>query len=776
MGLPAIKDAHQVDTTSFDYVYEENVAINLAGDKGIVRCNVYRPKDNGDGRFPVLVTYGPYGKDVHYSVFHAESFSEVPEEHHSPHSSWETPDPGFWTRNGYAVVRADEVGTGQSPGILDTMSRNTSRAFFDVVEWAASQPWSSGKVGLLGISYFAGSQWRVAALQPKGLACIVPWEGMSDYYRDRCRHGGILSNTFINFWWNRQVVTNQYGRPGRAARKWGHDTIEGDLSEEKLVTNRRDQNKDNAAYRFLDAEYYASKDYNMADIKVPVLSVANWGGILLHLRGNVEGYLNAGSQHKYLRLITGRHDLPFYEQENVEMQKSFLDAFLKGEDRGGWWTGQAPKVGLVLREGNVGYNDSLAEKQYPHRFEQEWPIARTKYTKYFLTADKQLTETLGSQESAAVSYQAPSNLKAPKLVQFVTQPFRSTTEITGHIVVHLNVSVTPLEHSKNTPSEIDLFITLRHLDAHGTEILYTGTVGDPVPVTKGWLRVSHRKVAVDHPRHREWAPYRTYSSTDVLPVKVGEVYPVDVEVWPTNVVVGQSHRLVLEVSSGDTLGAGLFEHASEVDRPRELLEGWNNIHFGERRENWHCTQFIVVTMSSEPERLSTLRPHNRFITTHDISGKAVFSNAIPEPAPVRRVMGGDMEFSLMYATEGFPISMAGNKDMETYYNYIINAPKIVIPGGTVCRSVDFPPGYTSPMHRTVSIDFGVVIEGEVELVLDSSETRLLKPGDVAVQRGTNHAWRNTSETGWARMLYVLQSAEKLVVTGKELGEDEGGID
>ena len=140
--------------------------------------------------------------------FHASSFAEVPEEHHSPHSAWETPDPGYWTRHGYAIVRADEVGLGQSPGVLNTMSRDTSLCFADVIEWAASQPWSTGKVGLLGISYYAGSQWRVAARRPKGLACMIPWEGMSDYYRDRCRHGGILSNTFIDFWWNRQVSKN----------------------------------------------------------------------------------------------------------------------------------------------------------------------------------------------------------------------------------------------------------------------------------------------------------------------------------------------------------------------------------------------------------------------------------------------------------------------------------------------------------------------------------------------------------------------------------------
>src|SRR6187402_3433622 len=85
-----------------------------------------------------------------------------------------------------------------------------------------------------------GSQWRVAALRPKGLAAVIPWEGMSDYYRDRCRHGGILSNKFIDFWWNRQVLSNQYGLPGRRARNWGPDTIEGDLTDEELKQNRNE--------------------------------------------------------------------------------------------------------------------------------------------------------------------------------------------------------------------------------------------------------------------------------------------------------------------------------------------------------------------------------------------------------------------------------------------------------------------------------------------------------------------------------------------------------
>lgn len=138
------------------------------------------------------------GKDVPYKIFFPKSWDQLNPVMKSEHAAWETPDPGYWTSKGYIVVRVDERGAGQSPGELDTMSRGTSEAFFDVIEWCAEQEWSSGKVGLLGISYYAGTQWRVAARRPKGLAAIIPWEGMSDYYRDRVRHGGILSDKFIS--------------------------------------------------------------------------------------------------------------------------------------------------------------------------------------------------------------------------------------------------------------------------------------------------------------------------------------------------------------------------------------------------------------------------------------------------------------------------------------------------------------------------------------------------------------------------------------------------
>lgn len=594
---PPIRDiSSTVEDAENKLIFHKNVSIPLKASKLPIRANVYLPLSAKSGdKFPVLVTYGPYGKDIPYETFFKGSFGQVNPEHRSKYSCWETPDPVFWTAQGYAIVRADERGLGQSPGFLDTMSKGTSECFFDVVEWAAEQPWSSGKVGLLGISYYAGTQWRVAARRPKGLAAIIPWEGMSDYYRDRCQHGGILANKFIGFWWNRQVLVNQYGKPGRSKLQFPpdgpgargqEDTVEGDLPEDVLVANRQDQTIDNAKYKFRDEDYYASKEFRLEDIEVPLLSVANWGGILLHLRGNVEGYTHAGSQFKYLRFITGRHDLPFYYKEEVELQKSFLDAFLKGEDRVGWATpGKVAPVTVTLRKGDVGFNDAEKEKVYEKREEAAWPIPRTQYTKFYLSPDQGLATTKPSvSEPTKVSYKTLGTLEKPEAVQFTTAPFEEETEITGHITAHLNVSLTAEQAGGD--KDIDVFLTLRHISPEGKEVYYTGTAGDPIPLTKGWLRASFRKVHADHPKHRPWLPHREYFSSDVLPVQEGEVYPLDVEIWPSNVVVEKGGKLVFEVSSGDTQGSGIFQHTSETDRSTSKFAGQNHIHFGEGFDNY----------------------------------------------------------------------------------------------------------------------------------------------------------------------------------------------
>lgn len=167
---------------------------------------------------------------------------------------------------------------------------------------------------------------------------------------------------------------------------------------------------------------------------------------------------------------------------------------------------------------------------------------------------------------------------------------------------------------------------------------------------------------------------------------------------------------------------------------------------------------------------------NRFITTHDANGKAIIDTTIPAPAPFYELGKGDAFFAQCYVTEGFPPSLDDAADVAIYQGYLARPPGLTISNGSVLRYVDIPPDFTSPMHRTVSLDYGVLLEGEVDLVLDSGETRAMRRGDVCVQRATMHAWRNTSLTEWARMLYVLQPCKPFAVGGEEaVKEDYGGM-
>lgn len=163
----------------------------------------------------------------------------------------------------------------------------------------------------------------------------------------------------------------------------------------------------------------------------------------------------------------------------------------------------------------------------------------------------------------------------------------------------------------------------------------------------------------------------------------------------------------------------------------------------------------------------------RHITTHDEAGKAIIDTSIPPEAPFYELPRKDAAFAQCYVTSSFPVALAENTDIKAYQHFLDQPPGLTVSGGTVLRYVDMPPGLVSPMHRTLSLDYGVVLDGEVELILDSGETRLMKKGDICVQRATMHAWRNTSDSEWARMLYILQPAEPLNVGGDSLQEDYG---
>ena len=171
------------------------------GDGAALRADVFRP--DGAGRYPVILSCGPYAKGLAFQDGYPDQWRIMTEEHPDVtdgstgrYQNWEVADPEKWVPDGYACVRADSRGAGRSPGRLDPFSPRETRDLYECVEWAARQPWSNGRVGLADISYYAMNQWHVAGLQPPHLAAMSAWEGAADFYRDATHHGGILST----FW------------------------------------------------------------------------------------------------------------------------------------------------------------------------------------------------------------------------------------------------------------------------------------------------------------------------------------------------------------------------------------------------------------------------------------------------------------------------------------------------------------------------------------------------------------------------------------------------
>ncbi len=197
-------------------------------DDGIVlRCDVYRPVK--PGTYPVILTYGPYGKWLHFEDLYTEQWQRMCENHPdvptgstNKYQCWEVVDPEKWVPDGYVCVRVDSRGAGRSPGVIDIWSLREAQDLAHCVEWAGVQPWSNGKVGLNGISYYAENQWQCAALQPKHLAAICLWEGAADFYRDMAHHGGIFCNGFTKDW-SRVAGLHAAARPRQARLQEPHE-------------------------------------------------------------------------------------------------------------------------------------------------------------------------------------------------------------------------------------------------------------------------------------------------------------------------------------------------------------------------------------------------------------------------------------------------------------------------------------------------------------------------------------------------------------------------
>ncbi len=529
--------------------------IPVVMDDGLaLRADVFRPVPGG--RYPVLLSCGPYGKGLRFEEGRPEQWRRLCQDHpdvpagtSSKYANWEVADPEKWVPHGYAMVRIDSRGMGRSPGYVDQFSPRETRDLYDCVAWAAAQPWCTGKVGLQGISYSAMNQWQVAALNPPGLAAICPWEGAADHYREVRRNGGILTN-FLMRWFENRIPKAQHGIAGRGER----NPVTGVLAfgdelrtEEERAASRADLIAEIRDHPLID-DYLRERNADLSRITVPVLSAGNLGGQGLHLRGNVEGFLRAGSPRKWLELHVGEHWAHFYTDYGRELQLRFFDHFLKGEDNG--WDATPP---VLL---NVRHIDGTTT----FRHEDGWPIPRTRWTRLYLDLAARTLTPEPPAEDQCLDYRA-----LEEEITFCTV-VSADTEITGPAAASLFVS--------SSTTDADLFLTLRVYAPDGREITFAGANDPHMPVSQGWLRASHRKLDPD--LSTPWRPFHTHD--EAQPLAPGERYGLEVEIWPTSVVVPKGYTLALTVAGRDD-----GKHSDPLDRPAEVFGGTVTLYAGKAR-------------------------------------------------------------------------------------------------------------------------------------------------------------------------------------------------
>lgn len=475
-------------------ICEYDVAVTMR-DGVKIYADVFRPDKAGE--YPVIIGWAPYGKHgrIKYKYFPKCGVSD---NDLSKVAVFEAPDPTYWCPHDYAVINVDPRGSWCSEGDLTFFSEQEAQDGYDLVEWAGTRSWSNGKVALDGVSYLAWSQWKVAALRPPHLAAINPWEGVSDFYRELAFHGGIPETKFLAMW----------------------------LPSVSFSTTRVEDLVKMAEEHPLFDEYWAAKNAVLSDITVPAFVVASWSDQGLHARGTLEGFKKIASKDKWLLVHARKKWQQFYLY--ADKQRQFFDRFLKGLDSEvKYW----PRVKLEIREQFFTGN---------FRGENEWPLARTQYTKFYLNADDGALSTSPCPTESQVRYSVDDEPGKARRAVFELV-FPGKTELTGHMKLKLWVQA-------EGSDDMDLFAAVQKVDRSGEIVTFPFFSNhDDGPVALGWLRVSHREL--DEEKSTPYQPYHKHQRE--IKLKDGEIVPVEIEIWPSGTLFEQGEKLRLVVQGRD---------------------------------------------------------------------------------------------------------------------------------------------------------------------------------------------------------------------------------
>ena len=510
---------------------EKGIAVRMR-DGVRISLAVYRP--DAPGRFPALFAASPYQYEM----------DEVPA---YPLFLWRETGPIEWyVGQGYAYVHADVRGAGQSDGEFEFMGLNEQQDYVELIAWIVAQAWCNGRVGGIGQSYYAMAQWLMATLNPPGLACIAPYDGLVDQYRDSNYHCGIYCS-YRSVWYTSLRADNQHRLAGRHGRPPMTFDLVGEIINHPL-----------------DDDFWRQRSpyWRLDKIKCPVLSIGHWGKMGLHLRGNILGYEEVAAPRKLV--VTGARNT--FEAHRMFDEVEFHARELK------------PFYDLHLKGANNGFMDSEPVKFFVRgadawRAEEEWPPQATPVAYYLRQGP---SGSVTSLNDGALSTDTPSATEAPtsytypdwqwvngtavigadgrvdparRVLTFTSAPLAADLEAIGPIVLKLYAASTA----------IDTQFVVKLTDQHPQDAAVHAAGEQPAftPVSKGWLKASHREK--DAARSTPQRPF--YTHLNPQPLTPGEIYKFDIEVLPIAYVFKKGHRIRLELANGDSPATdGVFNH------------------------------------------------------------------------------------------------------------------------------------------------------------------------------------------------------------------------
>ena len=487
-----------------------------------VAADIYRP--DAKGKFPALLSVSPYGKEVQKLKSPRGPLSPV-----RGNGGQESGDTDYFVSRGYVHVIADSRGSGDSEGEYPFYGLQEHEDGYDLVEWIAAQPWCDGNVGMLGMSYFGTIQFLVAAQNPPHLKAIFPYEAHTDRYRHQFYHGGIMNMFYIQ-WWGHVSVGVNVPRSLREKPEEMKRLIKELMTKEEvqvyipLYDALKYPEKNPPLFEGLThpldgAYYWEVSPYTKFDrIKIPCYMACRWSGWPIHLPGAFSAFTGIDAPKKLLINETEFSSGPIRPwNDDHDIILRWYDHWLKGIDTG---IMDEPPVKLFVK----GKNE--------WRYEHEWPLARTAWTKFYLRKNGVLSEDLPEQNEGPESFtNKPYPLPGDTIpgVRFSTAPLKKDMEVTGPMALYLSAVL--------DQTDATWIVSLNDVAPDGSSRL----------VTKGWLRASHR--ALDERRSKPSQPFHPH--TESVLVEPGKIYEYAIEIRETSNLFKMGHKIELVIKGQD---------------------------------------------------------------------------------------------------------------------------------------------------------------------------------------------------------------------------------